>query len=564
MAYDKMRDLAYCLCGERLAVAFVGSGLSRNYCDWTGLIKILCEYIGEDTSDIEQLLEMPLIDADQLLVIADFLRSKIKNTEFKDLMKRNFTGKTDNIPHVFNVIVQSPFAFFLTTNYDTNIEEAYRRSHGRPLKVILSDRCEEVLECFKKNEQFVWKIHGCAELGGEYVLGSRDYRRLIYGNKKVLYVLRAIFATRPIVFMGYGSRDPHINRYIEYEDQVLQRGGMRRFIFCKKDTHTLISKHRVDILKITEVLVDNWDQIPDILLQLTFVRIRDEYKRCRSEYSKQFQEFVKESKVESIWGAMYYVYASSDQGYSDVVQDFLQTILSNKLYRDALERIPALSLLYRIISGQYHKTHRNYDKAKKFFDESVNIATHETGILPPIRSLSYRYAGLFYMNPDYPSTGSCAYIDHNLAKKLYEQSAKVLDGKYPHELLDVQKNHARLLGERRYFKRAADLAMKTAEEARSIGYLKNEAWCRVNAVEMYEKSRPRKNVHFLCEQLEEALRYFKELDHLRGQMQVHRLYADILGRRSRDKCPDTIEYHHKRAKAIAVLVEDDNVRSIMA
>lgn len=449
----------------------------------------------------------------------------------------------------------------MTADNDTNIEDAYRQSHGGPLRVILSERCEEVLDCFKNNEPFVWKIHGCAKLGGNYVLGSRDYRRLIYSDTKVLYVLSAIFATRPIVFMGYGSRDPHINRYIEHEDQMLRQPAMRRFIFSKKDAHTVVSKHRVNLLNITDVIIDEWDHIPEILHQLTFVRIRDEYKRCRSEYSKQFQDFTIKGSTESIWGAMYYVYASSDQGYSDAVQDFLKTIQQNELCRSVLDKTPSLSLLYRIISGQYHKTHQSYAKAKKFFDEAVEIATRETDILPPIRSLAYRYAGLFFMNPRYPSSEPCDYTDHNMSQKLYEKSGNVLGDKYPHELLDVQKNRARLLAEKKQFKKAADMVLEISQRANSIHYLKNEAWCLVNAVEMYERSSVRKDIAVLSKYLDKALGCFKELDHLRGQMQTHRLYANILDRRNVIQNSDAIEYHRKRAMAMALLVEDENVRS---
>jgi len=566
MKYNKSMDLAYFLCGDYLPVAFIGSGLSSNYCDWTSLVKKIAQYIDEDTTEIEECIHSDYVDADQLMVLVDALLEHIHSPgELQSFMQDCFEPNPKKIPYVFDVITRSPFAFFLTTNYDTNIEDSYRKSHGHELRVILPSHCEDVLDCFRKNQPFVFKIHGCARLGREFVLGSRDYRKTIYSNTRLLYILTAIFATRPIVFMGYGSRDPHINRYLEYEDQILSQGGMRRFIFSKKDTQTIISKHRIHLLQITEVMVGNWDEIPNFLSQLTFIRIRDQYKRCRAEYRKHYVEFTTSAKLENIWGAIFYIYASSDQGYSDDILEFKTVVENNQILYSALESIPPLKLLYHVILGQYYKTTRELKNAKKSFDLSVKMALSNEAILPPIRSLALRYSGIFYMSPTYPTPRECKYRNYTKAKQLYRSAAKVLGQSYPHELLDVQKCEARLIGEQNQFKKAADLVLKIANKADQIGYRKNEAWCRVNYVECSEKSKTKTQIDKLLRELEKALMCFKELDHLRGQMQVHRLFAFLYKKYKlkKDGSKEKIKYHEERAFALSILTADEQVREYL-
>ena len=544
-----------------LPVAFIGSGVSTNFGDWSIFLKNLVGFANSNSFSGEQLSIDDDTSLDIQLHIADDARRIIKGNTNDDerfcsymnsIYERN--GK-QLIPPVFESIIRAPFAFYITTNYDRNIEDAYFKNHGIPLKVFTPSVIGKALKHMynEPQEPFLLKLHGSVEssTNDEFIVGHDDYRKIIYNNKHLRYVLASIFATRSIVFIGYGHRDPHITRYLEYELSVLPEISSRHFAFSKKQSSPDYSPLRsyLNRLKIENIELTDWGQISTILDQCTFLRLRDHYQRGKQQYKKSYDDVITNANKDSVQGALMYVYISSELGHNEDIEELWNTLEKNLLLKNYINETPTYDLLLRIVAGQMFKRTCRYQQAENEFEKvqalALNTLDNEI-ILNPLKALGLRYAGIFYYH-----------TSQNIGKaiELFTKARDVLGEDFEEESFDIEKWQIIVSGED-VFKRLLDLASRSEKK-----YKKNAAWCRYGAVEYIYENNPKlfdktrlKEYYAI---LDTVLLTFEELQHTIGAGKTHWLYAEILYRKETDTMnKEKIQKHFIAAYAMASLCRD--------
>lgn len=552
--------------GDYLPVAFIGSGVSVNYQDWYAFIEEIAE-LGGNEAGLNAIRAQAgnTLDLESLLMIADDALDDIDTPSLIDFLRNKFAA-TARLPSVFNAIVRAPFAFYITTNYDSNIEEAYQNNRGRPLRVVLPDRIEDALIAMRDDEPFILKIHGCARSGSSCVIGHEDYRNTIYNNRHLRYVLAAILATRPIVFVGYGHRDPHITRYLDYERSILPRPAMQRFAFMRRDDKNLAIGSYLRRLNIARIELDKWGDIEDVLDQCTFLRMRDRYQRGRREFFTDFLSFVNKARVECTWGALMYAYASSDLGHADDIKKILDTIEENAILRTYIESTPSINLAFRIVAGQMFKRAHDPAAAAVQFEKAEFLAGDNDRILIPLRALGLRYAGIFYLRPSISNAEE--FRDVSRSRSLFNQALYLLGEEFPEERLDVEKWEAHWIGDVGEREAAIERLLDIAARADTMGYRKNAAWCRYGAAEQALLfggiTDPVKIKELYLPQIEHARADFEELQHPRGLGMVHYLRALAMSRlpdSENSRVVTAIHSHLTSAMAMAAISGDARLRA---
>src|ERR1035437_5586689 len=89
----------------------------------------------------------------------------------------------------------------ITTNYDQLIEQAYR-SRGVRLSVVLQDSDLPVA-----SEPYLIKIHGCISRPNTCLISEDDYYRWLSEESELKNLVRALFTTLRVVFVGYSVSD---------------------------------------------------------------------------------------------------------------------------------------------------------------------------------------------------------------------------------------------------------------------------------------------------------------------------------------------------------------------
>lgn len=194
-------------------VLFVGSGISlwSGLPSWSGLIENLCEYL-EHSGANSSLVKMEAERGD-LLQAASYGFAKLTKAQIGSFIRDQCMYGIVKPHDIHKKIVMLGPRCFITTNYDNLIEESLRiwqpnRTQRPP---VTNKQLTEIAEVVHARAvDFVFKPHGDAGDADSVILTREQYRQLLPGGERsaALDAVRLLLATRPVVYLGFGLRDP--------------------------------------------------------------------------------------------------------------------------------------------------------------------------------------------------------------------------------------------------------------------------------------------------------------------------------------------------------------------
>nr|WP_154985717.1 SIR2 family protein [Paenibacillus xylanexedens] len=194
------------------SVFFVGSGISMwsGLPHWKGLLEQMVNYLvnrGLSNEHYSEILDV--IDKGDLLTAASLCSLKMRDADLSDFIEELFM-KTNPQPHdIHKLLINLGPNCFITTNYDELIEDAYYTYNKSKLSVVNNDQLIEQAKLQKSGaSNFIFKIHGSINSAKTIVLSREDYRKLINQNRSTTDTLKFLFASRAIIYIGFGLRDP--------------------------------------------------------------------------------------------------------------------------------------------------------------------------------------------------------------------------------------------------------------------------------------------------------------------------------------------------------------------
>lgn len=194
-------------------VLFIGSGISlwSGLPSWSGLIDELAEFLiveGFDASLVKQEK-----NRGDLLQAASYGFDSLTKQQIGEFIRKTCRyGQAE--PHeIHNKIVSLGPKCFITTNYDNLIEKALQKwksfdFYPNPITNRHLTEMANIVEA--KATNYIFKPHGDAGDIESIILTREQYRRLLPQGEShsVLTSLNMIMTTRPIVYLGFGLRDP--------------------------------------------------------------------------------------------------------------------------------------------------------------------------------------------------------------------------------------------------------------------------------------------------------------------------------------------------------------------
>ena len=184
------------------------------------------------------------------------------NEIFKEWFIGLFGGSSFNENHEY--IVSTNYPIILTTNYDRLLTEAagklgymdlFKNSFGLTTY-------KDAARCIYEEESFILNIHGKA-IEVQYdniVLTKKDYVKIMRDLPSLRMILETIFIKYPILFVGYGMSDPHLEELIEeisFSFNYSENNVRKFFIVIREDKVDFIRKNIKMIQGVTLLTVDN-------------------------------------------------------------------------------------------------------------------------------------------------------------------------------------------------------------------------------------------------------------------------------------------------------------------
>jgi acyl carrier protein len=187
--------------GEGRCVLFLGSGISlaAGFPSWTGLEALMKQKAG--------------IRGDYgPLRTADCCRHALGSKAFHDLLEGVFRIDAEPTP-LHRRLAKLPVKAYVTTNYDTLMEDALFDERGRSGVHVLANSNAHLWPHVDALGSATWvlKIHGnISDFPKGVVVGERDYLRFSTDYPHVVGCLSSLFARNSVLFLGYSLSDANV------------------------------------------------------------------------------------------------------------------------------------------------------------------------------------------------------------------------------------------------------------------------------------------------------------------------------------------------------------------
>lgn len=189
-------------------LAWVGAGLSisAGYPSWEGLICKIAESIDCVQWGSSDLQNWAVKNANSSPEWVAEVLSQTNPKAYADALLNEFGCKTKNVSFTHALLALLPFRGYITTNYDSLIEDSISTFTDYKPHVYTSSNAKLLLTK-RQNQKFVYKAHGSiSDILNDIVLTETDYYTLLHGGV-FSRVLSSLLSKYTLVGFGYSLRD---------------------------------------------------------------------------------------------------------------------------------------------------------------------------------------------------------------------------------------------------------------------------------------------------------------------------------------------------------------------
>lgn len=200
-------------------VVLVGSGasLESGYPSWRQMVKELIEINKScfEDDEIKHLFELINGNTENLLNVLDRIESKIGKKDITLQVKNLFSNISTYNSDIYSVITKWPIPYYLTTNYDSEIQKYLRKINEIYLEKINTEEDFRGLTTTSNKE--IYKIHGDFSNYETIILTKNDYNAIRYSPKFNYWreKIKSILMVSDIILIGYSASDPDFKDQLE-------------------------------------------------------------------------------------------------------------------------------------------------------------------------------------------------------------------------------------------------------------------------------------------------------------------------------------------------------------
>lgn len=196
------------------AVLFIGAGVSMwsGLPSWPRLIDELAAFLDEEGLPSASVREERA--RGDLLQAASLGIDRLTPSQFGVFIRRACRLGTARPHEIHRKIISLGPTCYVTTNYDDLIEQSLHRwKPNRSFRGPVTNRqltgTADIIQA--RSSDFVFKPHGDVGDTESIILTHEQYRALLPDGElhRVLEALKTLMLTRPIVYLGFGLRDPN-------------------------------------------------------------------------------------------------------------------------------------------------------------------------------------------------------------------------------------------------------------------------------------------------------------------------------------------------------------------
>lgn len=217
--------------GQQNAAIFAGAGLSidAGFVDWKGLLKPLADELNLDLDRETDLVRVAQYHVNHHGSSRSDLTNAILN---------GFSTKIAKVTPNHLILARLPIHTYWTTNYDSCIEDALRKTGKLP---DVKHKPEQLLTTVHGRSAVVYKMHGDYLDASNAVLCKEDYETYHIKRGDFLTALGGELLSKTFLFIGFSFADPNLDYVLGRLHTRYGQHLRKHYCFVKKE-----SAHKTD------------------------------------------------------------------------------------------------------------------------------------------------------------------------------------------------------------------------------------------------------------------------------------------------------------------------------
>jgi hypothetical protein len=204
----------------RRVVLFLGAGVSASAAAEDGSrTKTWDEFIGEAISlvrgDAERESARRLVEQRRLLLALQLIRDKSDTADYRTLIDQEFNNQKFKAGELHKRIFKLDSKIVITTNFDKLYERyCFEVADTESFKVITYESTDFADE-LRSDTRLIVKAHGTVDSVSKMIFTRAEYHRAKAEHSNFYEMLKAVFLTHTVVFIGCGMSDPDVSLLLE-------------------------------------------------------------------------------------------------------------------------------------------------------------------------------------------------------------------------------------------------------------------------------------------------------------------------------------------------------------
>jgi len=321
--YRKSNTIFHAIQSNNL-VFFVGSGVSKAYNpdipNWSELLNSLLSEVNISNEEKKEEI-IYLIKKGKFSIAAEAIKKySILDNANKDLAIDRIIGsiiekrlKSKNSNDLLHLAILDFGVPIITTNYDPIFEDIINKQNinrfkKTPITYTDENQAEEILLPQNLKENYIFKIHGTINQSQRLIIDESDYLDFYFYEKwpRTLRLLRHIFATKMVIFIGFSISDPELllllRESIKYSSSYQHIAIMHEDNITEIENELLKSNYRIEPILYKDhshlplLILETRNMFPKESLPLSLTQNAFELRKGL-KYIKKQSFFVPESTI---------------------------------------------------------------------------------------------------------------------------------------------------------------------------------------------------------------------------------------------------------------------------
>ena len=204
---------------RRRCVFFLGAGVSSSAEDdqgkrpkgWIEFLSGAAELIHDSAGRV---IVKNLVEEKRYLLALQAIRSEVDGADYHEFLNTHLNNQAFQPKSLHDVILKLDSRIVITTNFDKIYEKYCLSTSSEGFKVIPYDS-ESLADELRSDTRLIIKAHGTIDNIQKMVFTKAEYHEAKRDYPQFYEILKAIFLTSTVVFIGCSLEDPDVQLVLE-------------------------------------------------------------------------------------------------------------------------------------------------------------------------------------------------------------------------------------------------------------------------------------------------------------------------------------------------------------